>query len=476
MAATLFSRPTPSGTTSLGKTTASRSGTSGRSAGKMFPCGSMFVVVVLVSGSVTSISLLVVLARGRVDLDAPRLGALGLRHGELEHAIREVGLDLVRVDLDREREAPGELAGPALLTDPPLVGHVLFLLQLTADGHRVRRRADLEVLRGEAGKIGGQVVGVLRLPQVHRHRDLAAGGHAGPRGGTDEAVLEETIHGLAERDDIVDGVPACESHTGPPLQLNAFSALAISRLAARTFVRHRQDARLTCALRVRPVELVRDLIQQVRGVAELQEHLHPREVDPAGLREISDRAHALEIFVRVEPNVGVGPDWIEQALLLVDPKRPRMAAGETRGDADDVHGSTAACHRDYLKACQWRCQDSSSAIALPASSSTRPPAETLSTRRGPPGLWAGTPSRGGPRLAAVRIAASSLMAMRFGLDFGTSNTSLAVNDGSSTRVLPIDRLVGETMPTVLYIRRDGSALVGREAIEAYLEDNRTRGP
>src|SRR2546426_1211957 len=28
--------------------------------------------------------------------------------------------------------------------------------------------------------------------------------------------------------------------------------------------------------------------------------------------------------------------------------------------------------------------------------------------------------------------------MRFGLDFGTSNTSLAVNDGTSTRVLPID--------------------------------------
>src|SRR2546427_11510557 len=32
------------------------------------------------------------------------------------------------------------------------------------------------------------------------------------------------------------------------------------------------------------------------------------------------------------------------------------------------------------------------------------------------------------------------------------------------------------MPTILYIRRDGSALVGRPAIEAYLEDNRTRGP
>ena len=66
--------------------------------------------------------------------------------------------------------------------------------------------------------------------------------------------------------------------------------------------------------------------------------------------------------------------------------------------------------------------------------------------------------------------------MRFGLDFGTSNTSLAVHDESSTRVLPIDRLVGETMPTVLYVRRDGTPIVGREAIEAYLADNRERGP
>ena len=66
--------------------------------------------------------------------------------------------------------------------------------------------------------------------------------------------------------------------------------------------------------------------------------------------------------------------------------------------------------------------------------------------------------------------------MHFGLDFGTSNTSLAVHDGESTRVLPIDPTVGETMPTVLYIRSDGTPLVGRPAIDAYLEDNRTRGP
>src|SRR5438552_1657147 len=66
--------------------------------------------------------------------------------------------------------------------------------------------------------------------------------------------------------------------------------------------------------------------------------------------------------------------------------------------------------------------------------------------------------------------------VRFGLDFGTSNTSLAVSEGDAVRVLPIDLVAGETMPTVLYIRRDGTPIVGRPAIDAYLEDNRTRGP
>jgi hypothetical chaperone protein len=67
-------------------------------------------------------------------------------------------------------------------------------------------------------------------------------------------------------------------------------------------------------------------------------------------------------------------------------------------------------------------------------------------------------------------------AVRFGLDFGTSNTSLAVWDGERSTVLPIDPLAGAAMPTVLYVRRDGSSIVGRPAIEAYLADNRGRGP
>ncbi|MGH2500062.1 MAG: Hsp70 family protein, partial [Candidatus Limnocylindria bacterium] len=66
--------------------------------------------------------------------------------------------------------------------------------------------------------------------------------------------------------------------------------------------------------------------------------------------------------------------------------------------------------------------------------------------------------------------------LRFGLDFGTSNSALAVRDGAGVRVLPLDPVAGETMPTVLYIRRDGTASVGRPAIERFLRDNAERGP
>lgn len=66
--------------------------------------------------------------------------------------------------------------------------------------------------------------------------------------------------------------------------------------------------------------------------------------------------------------------------------------------------------------------------------------------------------------------------LRFGVDFGTSNTAVAVADDRGVRLLPIDPIGGDTMPTVLYVRRDGTAAIGHPAIRSFLEDNRARGP
>lgn len=66
--------------------------------------------------------------------------------------------------------------------------------------------------------------------------------------------------------------------------------------------------------------------------------------------------------------------------------------------------------------------------------------------------------------------------MRFGLDFGTSNTVLAVSEGRRSRLLPVDPVAGAVLPSVLYVRRDGTWIVGQGAVDAYLADNAARGP
>lgn len=66
--------------------------------------------------------------------------------------------------------------------------------------------------------------------------------------------------------------------------------------------------------------------------------------------------------------------------------------------------------------------------------------------------------------------------MRFGLDFGTSNSALAVEEHGRVRVLPLDPIAGDVLPTVLYVRRDRSTHVGQAAVHAYLADNRERDP
>ena len=58
-------------------------------------------------------------------------------------------------------------------------------------------------------------------------------------------------------------------------------------------------------------ELVRDLIEEIRRVAELEQELHPCEVHSTSLGEIADRADPLEVVVRVQADVRVRAHRIE---------------------------------------------------------------------------------------------------------------------------------------------------------------------
>lgn len=63
-----------------------------------------------------------------------------------------------------------------------------------------------------------------------------------------------------------------------------------------------------------------------------------------------------------------------------------------------------------------------------------------------------------------------------GIDFGTSNSSVALFDGRELRYVELepDSSPPEVMPTALYLDRQLSAEVGRSAIDAYMRDNAGR--
>ncbi len=60
-----------------------------------------------------------------------------------------------------------------------------------------------------------------------------------------------------------------------------------------------------------------------------------------------------------------------------------------------------------------------------------------------------------------------------GLDFGTSNSGVAVYDGKLLQVLPIDQtnVTPEVIKTVIYITKDYKHYIGQEAINVYYRDN-----
>ncbi len=66
--------------------------------------------------------------------------------------------------------------------------------------------------------------------------------------------------------------------------------------------------------------------------------------------------------------------------------------------------------------------------------------------------------------------------LRYGLDFGTSNSAIAIAENGHARLLPIDPLAANpaVTPTVLFIAREGSTEIGTEAIKQFVARNAAR--
>jgi hypothetical chaperone protein len=68
------------------------------------------------------------------------------------------------------------------------------------------------------------------------------------------------------------------------------------------------------------------------------------------------------------------------------------------------------------------------------------------------------------------------MSLNVGIDFGTSNSGVAVYRDGQVQVLPIDgkNIVPEVVKTILYITRDYRHFIGQEAVELYYKQNINR--
>ena len=68
------------------------------------------------------------------------------------------------------------------------------------------------------------------------------------------------------------------------------------------------------------------------------------------------------------------------------------------------------------------------------------------------------------------------MSVKVGIDFGTSNSGVAVYDGRQVHLLPVDpkNVIPEVIKTVMYITREYRPSIGQEAVEHYYRDNVNR--
>jgi hypothetical chaperone protein len=63
--------------------------------------------------------------------------------------------------------------------------------------------------------------------------------------------------------------------------------------------------------------------------------------------------------------------------------------------------------------------------------------------------------------------------MKIGLDFGTSNSGVAIHNGKRVQLLPLDpqSALPEVVKTILYITRDYRPTIGQQAVELYYQHN-----
>jgi len=63
--------------------------------------------------------------------------------------------------------------------------------------------------------------------------------------------------------------------------------------------------------------------------------------------------------------------------------------------------------------------------------------------------------------------------LKVGIDFGTSNSGVAVYDGRRVNILPIDQqnVVPEVIKTILYVTKDHKYYIGQDAVELYYRHN-----
>lgn len=68
------------------------------------------------------------------------------------------------------------------------------------------------------------------------------------------------------------------------------------------------------------------------------------------------------------------------------------------------------------------------------------------------------------------------MGLKVGIDFGTSNSGVAIYRNGKVHILPIDNrnVVPEVVKTILYITRDYKHFIGQQAVEIYFKQNINR--